>query len=136
MRWHPMLIRWCLSMRSKSAKAYDSMRDSGFIKLQRTRTLFDYLHYTNSALGFQPDVMKMLQDEASKLANKFRNSIFFEEVSEELILTGDLNFYLYDPTDNDAHKFLETPGVHGFSQHVYGAYPRCSHNKRKQLNFE
>ncbi|CAG2233223.1 unnamed protein product [Mytilus edulis] len=51
-------------------------------------------------------------------ANKFRNSIFFEEwsrfldrtvvVSEELIITGDLNFHLDDPTDNDAHKFLET----------------------------
>ncbi|XP_070183181.1 uncharacterized protein [Littorina saxatilis] len=25
-RWHPMVIRWCLYMRSKSAKAYDAMR--------------------------------------------------------------------------------------------------------------
>ncbi|VDI45621.1 Hypothetical predicted protein, partial [Mytilus galloprovincialis] len=63
-------------------------------------------------------------------ANKFRNSIFFEEwsrfldrtvvVSEELIITGDLNFHLDDPTDNDAHKFLETLEEHGLSQHVTG----------------
>ncbi|CAG2199465.1 THAP9 [Mytilus edulis] len=100
MRWHPMLIRWCLFMRSKSAKAYDSMRDSGFIKLPSTRTLFDYSHYTKSALGFQPDVMKMLHDEASKLAmyednHKSFVGILFDEIKiqEDLVYdkhTGEL----------------------------------------------
>ena len=33
MRWHPMIIRRCLYMKSKSSKAYDAMRDSGFITL-------------------------------------------------------------------------------------------------------
>lgn len=42
------------------------MRDSGFIKLPSTRTLFDYSHYIKSALGYQPDVMKMLHEEAAK----------------------------------------------------------------------
>ncbi|XP_063403610.1 uncharacterized protein LOC134687330 [Mytilus trossulus] len=100
MRWHPMLIRWCLFMRSKSAKAYDSMRDTGFIKLPSTRTLFDYSHYTKSALGFQPDVMKMLHDEASKLAmyednHKSFVGILFDEIKiqEDLVYdkhTGEL----------------------------------------------
>ena len=67
MRWHPMIIRWCLYMRNKSAKAYDAMRDSGFIQLPSARTLFDYSHYTKSALGFQADVTKMLHEEAKKL---------------------------------------------------------------------
>lgn len=67
MRWHPMIIRWCLYIRSKSAKAYNSVRDTGFIKLPSARTLFDYSHFTKSALGFQPDVVKVLNEEAAKL---------------------------------------------------------------------
>ncbi|XP_033730198.1 LOW QUALITY PROTEIN: uncharacterized protein LOC117319517 [Pecten maximus] len=66
MRWHPMIIKWCLYLRHKSSKAYDVLRDSGFIILPSARTLFDYSHYTASALGFQGDVVQMLQEEASK----------------------------------------------------------------------
>lgn len=43
------------------------MRDTGFIKLPSARTLFDYSHFTKSALGFQPDVVKVLNEEAAKL---------------------------------------------------------------------
>ncbi|KAJ8311135.1 hypothetical protein KUTeg_011313 [Tegillarca granosa] len=63
MRWHPMIVRWCLFMRQKSTKAYDAMRESGFINLPSSRTLYDYSHYTKSTLGIQPDVIKMLKTE-------------------------------------------------------------------------
>lgn len=43
------------------------MRDSGFIQLPSARTLFDYSHFTQSALGFHSDVTKMLHEEAKKL---------------------------------------------------------------------
>jgi hypothetical protein len=48
MRWHPMILRWCLYLIQKSNTAYDALRDSGFIILPSTRTLFDYSHYTKS----------------------------------------------------------------------------------------
>lgn len=67
MRWHPMIIRWCLSIRQKSQKAYDAIRDAGFITLPSNRTLFDYSHYIRSDLGFNADVLKMLKEEAEKL---------------------------------------------------------------------
>ncbi|XP_078340537.1 uncharacterized protein LOC144627416 [Crassostrea virginica] len=64
------------------------------------------------------------------IANKFRNSIFFEEwsrfldrtviVPEELVLTGDLNFHFDNPMDTEANKFLESLEEHGLSQHVIG----------------
>ncbi|CAC5368332.1 THAP9 [Mytilus coruscus] len=41
-------------------------RDSGFITLPSSRTLFDYSHYTKSDNGFLPDVVKELKNEASK----------------------------------------------------------------------
>ena len=63
-------------------------------------------------------------------ANKFRNSIFFEEwsrflvrtvvVPEELVLTGDLNFHIDNPMDTEANNFLESLAEQGLSQHVIG----------------
>ncbi|CAG2246973.1 unnamed protein product [Mytilus edulis] len=66
MRWHPMILRWCLYLRQKSSAAYDALRDSGFITLPSSRTLFDYSHYTRSDNGFLPDVTKVLKVDATK----------------------------------------------------------------------
>ncbi|CAG2225139.1 unnamed protein product [Mytilus edulis] len=73
-------------MRNKSAKAYDAMRDSGFIQLPSARTLFDYSHYTKSALGFQPDVTKMLHEEAKKLGIEYDS--ICKEISKQLSELG------------------------------------------------
>ena len=61
-----MIVRWCLYLRQKSSAAHDALRDSGFVTLPSSRTLFDYSHYTKSANGFQPDVVKVLREEAEK----------------------------------------------------------------------
>ena len=45
MRWHPTVIKWALYIQSKSAKAYDTLRESGFVNLPSRRTLYDYSHY-------------------------------------------------------------------------------------------
>lgn len=66
MRWHPMMIKLCLCSRQKSLKAYEALRDSGFVQLPSMRTLYDYSHYIESRLGFQPDVAKMLKEECTK----------------------------------------------------------------------
>ena len=46
-RYHPMVIRYCLSLASKSAAAYDDMRydektGTGFLILPSRRSLRDY----------------------------------------------------------------------------------------------
>ena len=64
MRWHPMIIRWCLYIRSKSEKAYEAMRESGFINLPSNRTLFDYSHFLTNQLGFQADVFRAAYSQA------------------------------------------------------------------------
>jgi hypothetical protein len=51
MRWHPTIIKWCIFLKSKSSKAYKTMRDSGFIHLPSERTLYDYSHYTKGFLN-------------------------------------------------------------------------------------
>lgn len=61
-----MMIKLCLYLRQKSSKAYEALRDSGFVQLPSMRTLDDYSLYIESRLGFQPDVAKMLKEECTK----------------------------------------------------------------------
>lgn len=63
--------------------------------------------------------------------NNFQVSAFLDEfplllqsstaMSEEVIITGDLNFHLDDPSDHNARKFLDILDEQGFVQHVVGA---------------
>ncbi len=66
-RWHPVIIKWCLNLKLLSSSSYYALRTSGFIKLPSERTLFDYTHYFANAVGFD-QVNKQLCDEISKMS--------------------------------------------------------------------
>lgn len=61
-RWHPAMIKWCLYLRHLSGKAYETVRNSGVLKLPSQRTLRDYTHYIPSTVGFSAQVDDMLMD--------------------------------------------------------------------------
>ena len=42
MRWHPLVIKWCLRIYIKSHRLYEDLRNSGGLKLPSGRTLSDY----------------------------------------------------------------------------------------------
>ena len=63
-RWHPLMIKWCLNMKLHSTSAYTAMRNSGFLKLPSERTLRDYTHWTKMSSGFQSSSFQRLLDEA------------------------------------------------------------------------
>lgn len=56
MRWHPLMVKWCLYLRHKSSGAYDVMRKTGCIALPSDRTLRDYTHYVTTKVGFSLEV--------------------------------------------------------------------------------
>ena len=56
MRWHPLMIKWCLYLRHQSSKAYELLRESGCISLPSQRTLRDYSHCVKAGAGFSTDV--------------------------------------------------------------------------------
>lgn len=56
MRWDPLMVKWCLYLRHKSSGAYELLRDSGCISLPSQRTLRDYTHYVNAAVGFSDEL--------------------------------------------------------------------------------
>lgn len=41
-RWHPLVVKWCLYLHHKSSGAYETLRNSGLIRLPSGRTLRDY----------------------------------------------------------------------------------------------
>lgn len=63
-RWHPLIIRWCLNLKLISSAAYHATRTAGFIKLPSERTLRDYTHYFKHQAGFQEEVVQQLMKEA------------------------------------------------------------------------
>ena len=69
MRWHPMIIKWCIVLKSKSSSTYDALRKSGFVTLPSERTLFDYTNYIQKGCGFQSDTLTMLYKEISKTSH-------------------------------------------------------------------
>ena len=134
MRWHPLIIRWCLYIRSKSSKAYDGLRQ--FLNLPSQRTLYDYSHFTEHSTGFQLNVTKQFVKEVDKWAGDESSQyvgILFDEVKVKSDLvydkhTGELVGYvnldnvsnelinLHNITQNDAlrvAKFLLVVMVRG-----------------------
>ena len=61
-RWHPMLIRWCLHLKTMSSAAYDAFR--GVLTLPCGRTLQDYTRWIKAGVGIQPEVTEQLMKEA------------------------------------------------------------------------
>ena len=56
-RWHPLMIKFCLYLRHQSDKAMKlSCRESGCIRLPSQRTLRDYSHAVKAEPGFSPEV--------------------------------------------------------------------------------
>lgn len=64
MKWHPMFIKWCLSLKLISSASYNALRSSKVIVLPSDRTLRDYTHFVKAKVGFHPDLDKQLLREA------------------------------------------------------------------------
>ena len=61
-RYHPMLIRYCLSLAAKSKSTYEELRNSGILVLPSTRTLRDYKNFIKPKTGFSQQVIRDLQE--------------------------------------------------------------------------
>ena len=69
-RWHPLMIRFCLYLRHQSGKAYDTLRESGCIQLSLQRTLRDYSHAVKATPGFSQEVDSQLLVAANVMTSK------------------------------------------------------------------
>ena len=61
-RWHPLMIKWCIYLRHQSSKAYEMLRESG---LPSQCTLRDYSHCVKAGAGFSVEVDRQLMEAAN-----------------------------------------------------------------------
>ena len=59
-RWHPMMIHWCLSLKLLSSASYRALRSSSLLVLPSERTLKDYTHVVKAKPGFHPGIDEQL----------------------------------------------------------------------------
>lgn len=79
MRWHPLMVKWCLYLRHLSGKGYDFLR--GTLSLPSQRTLRDYTYYNKTQIGFSRATDDELLEKVSKSKEHQRLvSIIIDEI--------------------------------------------------------
>ena len=63
LRYHPMIIRFCLSLAPKSSSSYEELRNSVVLTLPSQRRLRDYRNAIKPKRGFQKEVIEVLKQE-------------------------------------------------------------------------
>ncbi|XP_070550148.1 uncharacterized protein [Ptychodera flava] len=89
-RWHPKVIRVCLSTWTRSPKAYETLRKSGMLILPSGRLLKMYKNSVSQKAGFNDDVLEWMVAEAKKTLGPegYDGGIIFDEmqIQEDLQL--------------------------------------------------
>ena len=85
MRWHPLIIRWCLSIYHTSPAAYRQLASKGnkLIVLPHVNTLKKYINFTDPVTGFNPDIIEQLiQDSKLCGLDEFKKnvSLIYDEI--------------------------------------------------------
>ena len=102
MRWHPLIIKWCIYLRHLSSGAYEALRSSGCVKLPSQRTLRDYTHHVRALPGFSDDVDKQLI-EAAQLQTCKEFQKYAVLVMDEMHIKEDL---VYDKHSGELVGFV------------------------------
>jgi len=96
-RYHPMVIRYCLSLATKSPACYEELRKSKILVLPSQRTLKDYRNSIRPSPGFQEEVIGELKGLTDRYFDvqryvvllfdemKVTSNLVFDKVTGELI---------------------------------------------------
>ena len=127
-RYHPMIIRFCLSLASKSSSAYDDIRydeksGTGILILPSRRRLRDYKNYIRPERGFNKNIINELKNKTKNFSDnekffvilmdemKIQSNLVWDKHAGELIGYVDLgdtelNYATLEKTDNIATHIL------------------------------
>ena len=115
-RFHPMIIKFCLSLLSKSRSAYDELRNSNILRLPSARTLIDYKNLIKPGTGFRREILDNLTEITKDYFDveryivilfdemKIRSNLVFNKHTEELVGFLDLGDpkINYNVSDDDS----------------------------------
>ena len=88
-RWHPLMVRWCIYLRYLSQGAYETLRQSKCIALPSQRTLRDYTHHLKPCSGFSGGVDDQLRI-AAKLGTCEEREKYVLLLLDEMYVKQDL----------------------------------------------
>lgn len=91
MRWHPLMIRFCIFLRQQSQSAYETLRASKCINLPSQRTLRDYTHHTKASPGFSSEVDSQLCN-AARIEESEERDKYVLLLIDEMHIKEDLVF--------------------------------------------
>uniref|UniRef100_A0A7M5VEW6 THAP-type domain-containing protein n=1 Tax=Clytia hemisphaerica TaxID=252671 RepID=A0A7M5VEW6_9CNID len=92
LRYHPDIIKFCLSISAKSSAAYDQLRlnskdGSGILVLPSQRTLRNYRNHIKPQQGFDPKIVADLTERTKKFSEREK---FVSVVIDEMKVQEDL----------------------------------------------
>ena len=95
-RYHPAIIKYCLSIHAKSSSAYEKLRlskdGSGILQLPSQRTLRKYRNYITPQQGFNPQIVKDLAERTKDFSDSERYvGILVDEMKVQEDLVFDKN---------------------------------------------
>ena len=93
MRWHPLIIRWCLSVYLTSPAGYKQMasKKNKFLVLPHVNTLKKYINFTAPSTGFNPDIIdRLIEDINVGSLKDFQRNVSL--VFDEMKIKADLVF--------------------------------------------
>ena len=84
-RWHPLIIRWCLSIYQTSPAAYKHIasKQNKFIALLHINTPKKYINFTDPMSGFNPNILEQILEDINfdGLKEHVKNvSLVFDEM--------------------------------------------------------
>ena len=122
-RYHPMIIRFCLSLAAKSPSCYEELRNSGVLTLPSQQRLKDYRNAIKPQRGFNVQVIEELKSISNSYFDvqryvillfdemKVQANLVMDKVTGELIGFTDLgdpnvNFAVLEKADEIASHVL------------------------------
>ena len=100
-RFHPMIIRYCLSLYLKSKAAYEELRNSGVLVLPSSRTLIDYKNHITPKVGFSNDIIEDLKIRTNEYIETERYIVI---CFDEMKIKGNL---VFDKFTGEMKGFLD-----------------------------
>lgn len=119
MRWHPQLIRFCLTLKQKSASCYEYIRNIGFLTLPCGSTLRAYTKFDDASFGVNYDRIRKLAQKFDTKKNPINVALLHDEmrIKDGLVYdrnTGQLTGYV---ELGDINQALD-PEAKAYATHV------------------
>ncbi|XP_019643730.1 PREDICTED: uncharacterized protein LOC109484810 [Branchiostoma belcheri] len=106
MRWHPLVIRWCLRHYRSNSK-YEALSKSGFLRLPSGRTLRDYKNFSTASSGWHISSLQRMRETFHVKKIKPHGNVGFLAFDEVKIKEG----LIWEPNTNRLVGFVDVDEI-------------------------